>query len=179
MDLWKRYLDDCFILWNPSWGNVNTLHSILQTLHTQISFTMEYNRKEIPFLDILIMKDIHGLLSTDIYRKKTDTQQYLHFRSQHPKNTIKSIPYMLARRICTIVSDKKLLNIRLEELYTTLQQRGYPISLIRTGIDLALKIPLSELKNPPPKDSSDPIAYVSTFNVNNPEIFQEIQRNLP
>ena len=86
---------------------------------------------------------------------------------------------MLARRICTIVSDKKLLNTRLEELYTTLQQRGYPISLIRTGIDLALKIPLSELRNPTPKNTSDPIAYVSTFNVNNPEIFQEIQRNLP
>ena len=45
--------------------------------------------------------------SSYIYHKQTDTQQYIHFRSHHPKNCIKSIPYPLARRIHTLITDKK------------------------------------------------------------------------
>ena len=30
-------------------------------------------------------KNVNGQIITDIYHKPTDTQQYLHFRSQHPK----------------------------------------------------------------------------------------------
>ena len=43
---------------------------------------------------------------TDIYYKPTDIQQYFHFKSHHPQNRIKSTPYTLARRICTIVNIK-------------------------------------------------------------------------
>ena len=178
IELWRRYLDDCFILWNPAWGNIDDLHSILQDLHTHFNFTMDKNSEEIPFLDILIKKDHQGNISTDIYRKPTDTQQYLHFRSQHPKNTIKSIPYILARRICTIVSDTNLREIRLHELSQTLKQRGYPTTIIEKGIDLANQIPISELRNPSKKEKDFPLAYVSTHNIANPELFQEIMRNM-
>ena len=178
METWKRYLDDCFILWKPSWGNIEELFSMLQNLHTQIKFTMENNPKEIPFLDILITKDKHGKITTDIYRKPTDTQQYLHFKSQHPKSCIKSIPYSLARRTCTIISDQNLRKTRLNELRQTLVQRGYPILLIDKGIELAEQIPLSELRNPQPKKEEQPLAYISTYNKSNPELFQEIHTNL-
>ena len=46
--------------------------------------------------------------SSDIYHKPTDTQQYLHFRSHHPKNYIKSIPYTVAHRIHTIINYENL-----------------------------------------------------------------------
>ena len=85
---WKRYLEDCFIFWKYTWwgeGDINELHDLLQNLHHQIKFTMEHSLKELPFLDILI-KNVNGKIITDIYHKPTDTQQYLHFRSHHPKN---------------------------------------------------------------------------------------------
>ena len=42
---WKRYLDDCFIIWNNSWGDITTLHEILQILHPNIKFTVETSKK--------------------------------------------------------------------------------------------------------------------------------------
>ena len=115
---------------------------------------------------------------TDIFRKPTDTQQYLHFKSHHPKNCLKSIPYTLARRICTIVNDPILKKTRLEELHQTLLERKYPASIIREGIRKAENIPLSELRKPKVKKEDYPLTFVSTFNKNNPEIFPEIRKNL-
>ena len=161
--LWKRYLDDCIIFWDESWGDINELHNILQNLHPNIKFTMECSKNELPFLDILLKIEGNKII-TDIYRKPTDTQQYLHFRSQHPKACLKSIPYNLARRICTIISDPRLRDIRLTELSQALKQRSFPITLINKGIDLAKSIPLTELRRKKVKQNDEIIPFVTTFN---------------
>ena len=106
---WKRYLDDCFIFWKYPWKDINELHDLLQNLHRKIKFTMENSLKELPFLDILIKKNVNGQIITDIYHKPTDTQQYLHFKSHHPQKCIKSIPC----RIDTIITTK---NLKLKKL---------------------------------------------------------------
>ena len=103
----KIYLDDRFIFRKYPWGDINKLHDLQQNLHPKIKFTMEHNLKELPFLDGLI-KNVNGQIITDICQKPTDTQQYLWFKSHHPKNCIKSIPCTLARRIHTIITDKNL-----------------------------------------------------------------------
>ena len=99
---------------------------------------MEHSSKELPFLEILI-KNKNGQIILDIYHKLTDTQQYRHFNSHHPKNCLKSIPYTLVQRICTIITNKNLRKIRLKELHTILHQRGYPTTLINKGFELAEK----------------------------------------
>ena len=176
IELWKRYLDDCFIFWKQSWGDIKDLHEILQTLHPQIKFTLDSSQEKIPFLDILISINHNGTITTDIYRKITDTQQYLHFKSHHPKSCLTSIPYSLARRICTIVVDSNLRVLRLQELEVALGDRGYPISVIKKGIELAIKIPISELRSPKKDNKEDTIAFVSTFNKRNPELFTHLKQ---
>ena len=111
-----------------------------------MKFTMEYSLKELPFLDLLI-KNENGEIITDIYHKPTDTQKYLHFNSHYPQNCLKSIPYTLAQRIFTIITNKKLRKFCLKELYINLHQGGYPKSLINKGIEIAEKIPLKELRS--------------------------------
>ena len=177
MNSWKRYLDDCFIPWKNSWGHINHLLTLLQNLHPHIKFTMENHSNKIPFLDILIIKNGDGKITTDIYRKPTDSQQFLHFRSSHPKSCLKAIPYTLARRLCTIISSKHILETRLSELYHTLRQRGYPPSLINQGINLALQAPQENLRYPSPKSKEQPLAYISTHNRGNPDLFPAIYRN--
>ena len=135
-------IDICVYGWD-----INELHKLLQNLNAKIKFTLEYSLQGLPFLDILV-KNLNGKIITDIYHKPTDTQQYLRFRSHYPKNCIKSIPYTLAHRIQTIITNKNLKNPRLKELHTTLHQRGYPTTLINKGLKLAEKIPLRELRNP-------------------------------
>ena len=175
--LWKRYLDDCFIIWNLSWGNIDNLYDILQNLHPNITFTMEKDPYKIAFLDIMLIKENNKLI-TDIYRKPTDTQQYLHFKSQHPKSCRNSIPYTLARRICTIIVPSTLRKTRLDELRYALKERGYPLTLINKGIGLAESIPLPLLRQTKEKDKNQPLAFVTTYNKCNPEIFNQAHKGL-
>ena len=52
---WWRYLDDCFLIWDTRIDSSENLLSILQGLHRSIKFTAEGSKKEINFLDIIII----------------------------------------------------------------------------------------------------------------------------
>ena len=173
---WRRFLDDCFILWIRSVQELHDFHNTLNSLHLDIKFTMKMNESRLPFLDILVTKT-NMKISTDIYYKETDTKQYLDFRSCHSTHTKRSIPYNLhvARRICTIVSDPSLRNVRLHELKQSLLSRGYQKQLIENGIRKAIQILRNELLIPNTKQNNDIITYVSTHNPRNPEMFKKIQ----
>ena len=41
---WKRFLDDCFMLWTQSQTELETLQNLLNELHIDINFTVEYNK---------------------------------------------------------------------------------------------------------------------------------------
>ena len=83
---WKRFHDDIFILWNKSKDDLDTLNEILNSLHSDLNFTMEFSMSELPFLDINVILESNEI-STDIHYKPTDSKQYLLFNSCHPKHT--------------------------------------------------------------------------------------------
>ena len=71
----------------------------------------------VSFLDINIIKTISNDRETDIHYKETDSKQYLEYRSHHPRFVNNNIPYSLARRICTIVSNNEAKIQRQIELF--------------------------------------------------------------
>ena len=175
---WKRFLDDCFLIFGKN-HNLEEFHNLLNELHPSIKFTVESSDKELPFLDIMIIKTGKRII-TDIFYKKTDTHQYLDFHSCHPSHTKRNIPFCLARRICTIVNDENRKELRLQELKTFLKKQNYPSSLIDMGIQKAKLIPLTELRSTRSKDqNTDLLPFVSTHNPNNPDMFSVIKNNLP
>ena len=114
-----RFLDNCFIIMKENLQDLNKLHHLLNSLHPCLKFTMEYNKTQQLFLDIMVIND-EGKLETDIYFKKTDSKQYLLYTSCHPRH-IKykirnNIPYCLARRIKMIMSENNQLTKRMKEL---------------------------------------------------------------
>lgn len=141
---------------------------------------MEYNQKELPFLDILIKK-INLKIETDIFYKATDAKQYLLFNSCHPRHTKTNIPFNLARRICTIVSEQNTRNFRLQELKNTLIDRHYPAQLIEDGIRRATEINIETLRKVQHNNTPSPkiLPYISTYNPRNKEAFTIITQNLP
>ena len=169
-EYWKRFLDDCFIFWKRSKDDLEIFHNLLNNLHPDLKFTIESSEEKLPFLDILIKKE-NTKVHTDIYYKPTDTKQYLNYKSCHPKHTKNSIPYNLARRICTIVSDSKTKNERLQELQKHLEARNFPKNVIKKGILKASSIPKEQLLQQPNQDSDEIIPYVATFNPKNTEMF--------
>lgn len=63
-----------------------------------------------------MVRNEKGHIETDIYYKETDGKQYLLFDSWHPRHTKTNIPFCLARRILTIVSDDETITERFREL---------------------------------------------------------------
>lgn len=53
-DFCKRYLNNYYILWYEDIEKLRDFQIILNVIDVNIQFPMEYNRQQIPFLDILI-----------------------------------------------------------------------------------------------------------------------------
>ena len=70
------------------------------------------------------------------------------------------------------------MRLELKELHTTQLQRRYPTILINKRLEIAEKIPQRELRNPEKYNNERLLAYVTTYNKNNPELFTEIMKNL-
>ena len=132
--MWCRFLDDCFIIMNEDIENLKKLQHILNSLHPCLKFTLEYSQTNLPFLDILVINN-EGKIETDIYFKKTDSKQYLLYSSCHPRHVKNNIPYCLAWRIKTKVTENNRLAKSMEELKQDLMRRNYPILLINDCIE--------------------------------------------
>ena len=75
--LWKRFVDDTFIMIKKEDRNSFLQH--LNSIHQNIKFTCEEVRDDgsMPFLDILVTSKEDGSLSTSVFRKPTQTDLYL------------------------------------------------------------------------------------------------------
>ena len=172
----KRFIDDCFILFTKSDNELEKLYQYLNNLHPSLKFTMDSNTNQLPFLDTMVINN-GGKIQTDIYYKPTDSKQYLLYTSCHPKHTRNSIPYNLARRLKTIVSDEDTLNIRLGDLKKYLLKRKYPVKLIEDAISKVHSLDRRKLLSKSDKtDETNTIPYVTTFNPYNPEIYPDIKQ---
>ena len=73
---------------------------MLNNLDDNIKFTMEKHTDKLPFLDIMVMKNENGTISTDY--KTTNTHRYLDFRSCHKHHVKINVPFNLSRIAWTI-----------------------------------------------------------------------------
>lgn len=169
---WLRYLDDCWLIWKANYGNDEPFVEILNDLHSAIKFTNEKSTRKLNFLDVLVYVDSNiGNIHTDLYRKPTDTMNYVPFNSAHPHHILKNIPYNLARRIKMIVSDKKQRIIRYKELRSRLIQLKYPCTLIDDAI-IRAEIVSTQKKNA--ETDNKMLPFIQTYNQNNPDIFSKV-----
>ena len=172
----KRFLDDVFLKWKCALGDPRELLREMNSLDPSINFTMEKG-KSLPFLDVSFSLNSKNQLDTDIYYKKTDSHNYVQFFSFHPHKTLTNIPYSLARRICTIVSDPITRDKRLQELHGFLVKKQYPDSVIRNGIERAKTIDRSLLLRPKEKVAEENnLPFVYTFNCANPQVLDSIRQ---
>lgn len=169
VDNYFRYLDDVMLIYDKDQMSISEISALLNDMNVDLKFKLESHGDQINFLDISIYNN-QGKIETDIYYKATDTFQYLNFYSHHPHHTKVALPYNLARRICTIVSNNENKIKRLNELKLVLQNCNYPLNLINDGIQKSLSIDRNELlyPNSAKNESKNVIPFVSTYNSNNP-----------
>lgn len=143
---YKRYIDDIFIIWPHREKDLLTFISDFNAIHPNIKFTHSYSKTNIDFLDVTI--EIHGnTLSTKLYRKPTDRQQYLHFHSSHPKHCKTSIPFSQAHRFRRICSNLTDFDHNAENLKAVLTEQKYPLVIVDKAIEKARALDRSQLIN--------------------------------
>ena len=111
--LWLRYVDDTFIIWPHGRTQLVTFLDHLNGLCEKIQFTMEIEEEnQLPFLDVVVKRN-ENTLTTSVFRKKTHTDWYLHFRSHHHpqvKTNVVSCLKSRAEWVCAGDSLKEELN---------------------------------------------------------------------
>ena len=167
--LWKRFIDDIFIIWSHGEDKLKEFLDQLNEFHTSIKFTEEHSTFGIPFLDTFTYIE-DNILKTRVYHKPTDNKQYLHCTSCHPLQQKNSIPYSLlvrAKRICTketefILEAKTIIN--------KLRERKYPESILERATTKILQITREQLMEPRPTEEDNRIRYILTYNPSNPDM---------
>ena len=148
-------------------------------MHNDIRYILEYAKKEPLFLDVMVWNKA-GKIEIDIFYKETDSKQYLLFSSCHSRYTKNNIPYNLARRLKTTISEQNVLINRMKELKSFLLKQNYPETLIDGGLEKTMNLDKQlNIKNCK-KETGDPvIPYISTNNPELPGIYNVIKFNLP
>ena len=123
---WRRFVDDTFTIIYTAHKESFLKH--LNSIDDHIQFTSEDQRPDgsMPFLDILVIPEQDGSLSTTVYRKPTHTDLYLQWDSHHTVSAKYSVVGTLYNRAETICSSPHLLQQEQKHLQKALHRCKYP-----------------------------------------------------
>ena len=138
---YARYIDDIFLIYTGGETKLDEFLTNLNMKHESIKFDHEKSTKSVAFLDTLIYIDEKRQLQTTLYTKPTDTHNYLHFKSSHPKHLKESLPYSQALRIRRICSKDNELNKHSDKLKQQFIARGYTETLVENQVKKAIAVP--------------------------------------
>ena len=71
--LWLRYIDDIFCIYPGNENEANNFLLFLNSYHHSIKFTADISNHSVNFLDVTVLVNDQGKLTTTVYRKPTDT----------------------------------------------------------------------------------------------------------
>ena len=165
-----RYIDDILLIYKGSEKEFKTFVEQLNTKHPSIKFDYEISKTSIPFLDTRIHIDENRQLQTTLFTKPTDTHNYLHHKSAHPRHLKNSLPYSQAlrlRRICTKYDE---LHSNCKQMEEHFLRRGYHKENLQDQIRKAILTPRDTTLKKVTKEQSTRIPLVTMFNSTLPQI---------
>ena len=133
---YRRFLDDIFFVWADGEHSLSKFISDFNSLHPSITFTHTYSQESVHFLDVTVSVSCTSI-STSLYKKPTDRQQYLHFHSSHPRHCKTGVPYSQAHRYRRICSEMTQFDTHAQELRAAFLRHKYPEKIIDNAIERA------------------------------------------
>nr|VZI51211.1 unnamed protein product [Spirometra erinaceieuropaei] len=126
---WCRYVGDTFVIVKKDM--LQHFYSLLNTVFPDIKFTREEEQEQqVPFLDLLVRRNLNVELETTVYRKSTNTTQLLSFHSNHPMAHKRSCVKTLFKRVQTHCSKPEDRTREARYLRDQFVQNGYPRAFI-------------------------------------------------
>ena len=127
--LYLRYMDDKILIWIKSENELLTFFEKLNQQHPSIKFEMKHSKDKIEFLNTLIYKDKNNNIQTNLYKKPTDRQNYIHSKSAHPYSQV-----LRLKRICSTTGEYEK---HTDNLKKQLLKKGYPETMVNEEIQKA------------------------------------------
>ena len=165
----KRMRDDGFIIFNGTKNEIESLFRLANKSHDLLKFTYELDVNSISFLDTEVYKGERyrqqGILDIKCFSKKTEKYQYLHRKSNHPRNCFKSFIKGEGIRILRNTSSNKEYSERLHLFVEKLHKRGYNKEKVWNILnkiafeDRQLKL-RKRIRNP---NAANPNMFVTTY----------------
>ena len=135
--LWKRYIDDIFMIWPHGHESLDEFVTYLNQTPKTIKFTAETSTTQVNFLDVTVTTNGNNKLTTSLYTKPTDSHNYLLYSSEHQRHPSRGIPYSQFLRVCRICSN--IIDYRQHALIPASHfiRRGYPKPLVNAALTRA------------------------------------------
>ena len=132
--LYKRYIDDVFMIWQHGIEELRLFIRDFNQLRPRIQLTFESSSTEINFLDTTVYKGSRhsnkGYLDIKPYFKSTNSMNYLHFSSTHPRSVFKGIVVGETTRFLRNSSNATTFENTIAKFKQALKLRGYPHNFV-------------------------------------------------
>ena len=132
--IFKRYIDDIFVIWEHGQEALDHFLHSLNSIHPTIKFTWETSTKQITFLDVDIYikrpEDTNPTIAYKTHFKQTNSFQYIHHSSFHPRATKKGIIKGEMTRIKNTTSDPTQREDTINFIAEKFKERDYPTQTI-------------------------------------------------
>ena len=131
--MWRRYVDDVLVVWPHGDQLLQEFHQHLNKQNLSIQFTVERESEgKIAFLDVQLEKRGPKIV-TSVFRKKTHTDRYLHFDSNHPARVKRGIIQCLRHR-AEKVCDGSTRWPEIGHLRQVFKANGYPDAVVKKNL---------------------------------------------
>ncbi|XP_073417913.1 uncharacterized protein [Dendrobates tinctorius] len=129
--LYKRYIDDLFLIFHTSFMPVDVFTSSIQNNIWGLEFTPHISNTQMDFLDITFYIK-NSKIYTKTFFKKVDSNSYVHFKSSHYSKWLFNIPHNQFQRIRKNCTEDEDFNNQAEVLKGRFLAQKYPSQLVHS-----------------------------------------------
>jgi hypothetical protein len=167
--LFRRYIDDIFMVAHYTPNTANTIFTLLNNLHPSITFPasdFHHSRTSVNMLDVTIYREKASCtsLSYKLFTKPLNRFLYIPFFSFHSKSTLKGFITGELIRISTLSSNFTNFSDSANLFFTHLIARDYPSSFLHPLFQMST---WPHVPTPPPASTSSiPLLFHATLSPN-------------
>ena len=125
---WKRMKNDIMLVWEHTLEELEAFLEYMNSIDDRIKCTMEVEENgRIDMLDVQMEWNAEGKVETTVYRKPTNSNRYLHAKSNHPQNCKVRVMCTLIIRAFRYCSTKELFEKEVEFVKDSFINSGYSV----------------------------------------------------
>ncbi|KAJ8952514.1 hypothetical protein NQ318_003310 [Aromia moschata] len=129
--VWFRYVDDIFTVFDIKAISLDKFIAKLNNRFPTIKFTYQVEHNDqLPFLDVLVIRNSENKLEFDVYRKETATLRYIPNDSHHPFQHKMASFNFLMHRLLNFPFSKERFEHEKQLIKNIAKSNGYSVHLI-------------------------------------------------